>query len=472
MEGFRVRSEIAIAGQFLLSMASTVPVTAQLVGHAFVSQYYNVLHQLPHMVYRFYTDASRLTRAEAGPDGAVLCARSQVEIHNTVMSMGYEECKAEIVTVDSSESIGGSVLVLVTGVMHMHRSNGRRNFVQTFLLAPQERGYYVLNDIFRYLDDEAQPVVQVHKMANGSLEMFDRLQISAAEADAKARGFAPHVIAKEAVAPEVPLQEYEEFSHTNVLKVDQAGGEDRVSHQQLEVMPSERHVPNEQLSVSEDSRPFDDGLADKKSYASILRYPRDSSAVGAQPAMSSVLHQQANEQNNYTYQHNSAGLLANPPASAHVSDDLATESAEVKSVYIKNLPSNVTESQLEEDLIKAGCSRPISVILKSYKDGGVYAFVDFDDSSSAINAIEASPISVGGRRAHIEERKSTYAGGPTRGRGRGRGTLSSAGARGRGPSNATSSIRSATGYGDGDASSRGRGARSLRAGYGGSNARA
>lgn len=41
------------------------------VGNAFVSQYYNVLHQSPHVVHRFYTDASHLTRAEAGADGAL-----------------------------------------------------------------------------------------------------------------------------------------------------------------------------------------------------------------------------------------------------------------------------------------------------------------------------------------------------------------------------------------------------------------
>lgn len=453
-------------------MASPVPVTAQLVGHAFVSQYYNVLHQWPHMVYRFYTDASRLTRAEAGPDGAVHCARSQVEIHNTVMSMGYEDCKAEIVTVDSSESIGGSVLVLVTGVMHMHRSNGKRNFVQTFLLAPQERGYYVLNDIFRYQDEELQSVVQVHKVANGSLDMFERLQIGSAESDGKARSYPQTGIAKEAVASEVPLQEYVEHPHTNVLKVEQAGGEDRVSHQTLEVMPTERLAPPEQLSVVEDSRSFDDGSSDKKSYASILRFPRDSSGVSAQPAASFVSHQQSNEQSGYSYQPNSAGLLANPPTSAVAVDDSNYESAEVKSVYIKNLPANVTESQLEDDLVKVGCSRPSSVILKSYKDGGVYAFVDFDDSASALNAIEASPVVVGGKRAHIEERKSTYPG-PSRGRGRatGRGTLPNVGARGRGSYNAGSSARGAGVYGDSDPSTRGRGTRPARAGYGGSNTR-
>jgi hypothetical protein len=41
------------------------------VGNAFVNQYYNVLHQSPQVVHRFYTDASLFTRAEAGPDGAV-----------------------------------------------------------------------------------------------------------------------------------------------------------------------------------------------------------------------------------------------------------------------------------------------------------------------------------------------------------------------------------------------------------------
>jgi hypothetical protein len=41
------------------------------VGNAFVSQYYNMLHQSPQVVHRFYTDASHLTRAEAGPDGVV-----------------------------------------------------------------------------------------------------------------------------------------------------------------------------------------------------------------------------------------------------------------------------------------------------------------------------------------------------------------------------------------------------------------
>lgn len=35
------------------------------VGNAFVQQYYQILHQLPDLVYRFYQDASRLGRPPA-----------------------------------------------------------------------------------------------------------------------------------------------------------------------------------------------------------------------------------------------------------------------------------------------------------------------------------------------------------------------------------------------------------------------
>ena len=39
------------------------------VGNAFVNQYYNILHQSPELVHRFYQDASRLGRpAGAGAD--------------------------------------------------------------------------------------------------------------------------------------------------------------------------------------------------------------------------------------------------------------------------------------------------------------------------------------------------------------------------------------------------------------------
>lgn len=68
------------------------------------------------------------------------------------MSLNYTAI--EIKTAHSLESWNGGVLVMVSGSVHTKNFNGRRKFVQTFFLAPQEKGYFVLNDIFHFVDDE------------------------------------------------------------------------------------------------------------------------------------------------------------------------------------------------------------------------------------------------------------------------------------------------------------------------------
>jgi hypothetical protein len=94
--------------------------------------------------------------------------------------MEMDVVKAEIRTVDSQESLGGGVTVLVTG--HLTGHDGvRREFSQSFFLAPQEKGYFVFNDMFRFVADgpslaatAAQPEVDAAlppvaaPLANGS----------------------------------------------------------------------------------------------------------------------------------------------------------------------------------------------------------------------------------------------------------------------------------------------------------------
>ena len=60
---------------------------------------------------------------------------------------------AEIKTADAQQSYGSGVIVLVTGYL-TGRDNVRKKFAQSFFLAPQEKGFFVLNDVFRYVDDE------------------------------------------------------------------------------------------------------------------------------------------------------------------------------------------------------------------------------------------------------------------------------------------------------------------------------
>lgn len=41
------------------------PPSAQVVGNAFVEQYYHILHHSPQLVHRFYQDSSSLSRTDA-----------------------------------------------------------------------------------------------------------------------------------------------------------------------------------------------------------------------------------------------------------------------------------------------------------------------------------------------------------------------------------------------------------------------
>lgn len=52
----------------------------------------------------------------------------------------------------------------------MSGKTGKRRFSQSFFLAPQENGFFVLNDIFRFVDDDlsvgmVMPINDVDKTA-------------------------------------------------------------------------------------------------------------------------------------------------------------------------------------------------------------------------------------------------------------------------------------------------------------------
>ena len=77
------------------------------------------------------------------------------------MSLGFEDCKVFVSTVDSQSSAESGIVVQVVGELS-NMGGPWRKFAQTFFLAEQPNGYFVLNDIFRYIreeidDDDAEP---------------------------------------------------------------------------------------------------------------------------------------------------------------------------------------------------------------------------------------------------------------------------------------------------------------------------
>lgn len=98
-------------------------------------------------------------------------------INEKILSLKYEDYTAEITTADAQESYEKGVIVLVTGCL-TGTDNIRKKFTQTFFLAPQDKGYYVLNDVFRFVEESK--VLQVNSVpVNGISENAQEVSLAA-----------------------------------------------------------------------------------------------------------------------------------------------------------------------------------------------------------------------------------------------------------------------------------------------------
>ncbi len=75
-------------------------------------------------------------------------------INERIKELDIQDCKVRVSNVDSQESFK-NIVVQVIGEMS-NKAAPHRKFVQTFVLAEQPNGYFVLNDIFRYIEDEEE----------------------------------------------------------------------------------------------------------------------------------------------------------------------------------------------------------------------------------------------------------------------------------------------------------------------------
>lgn len=374
------------------AMQPEPPTPAHVVGNSFVNQYYTVLHSSPKYLHRFYTDASSLTLAEYGSDGPVETVLTQRGIHAKVMSLGYEEYKAEIHSVDSQYSLSGGVLVQVTGALaNKANPQSRREFVQSFFLAVQERGYYVLNDIFRYVSPPDKPVLSMMPEGMQPVPMAPPLMVPVP---------IPQPMPEPTMAAAVAAPPVRAALPVSVMEVAPAMAPPVA--RDLEIADHANILPFEEPSTAEPTKAEDDGDLVKEdgppipaTYASVLAKMRaaaaaekvaEKAAAGAPPAEN-----------------------GSAPAGALVDDVQLSEEEGFEScaVFVRNIPPACDEAELERHFgiygpLRGGI-KGISLKFPPHK-GGTYAFVDYLDMQSVRNAIEAT-IEIEGKVLLVEEKK-------------------------------------------------------------------
>lgn len=94
---------------------------------------------------------------------------SEQNINEKIMSMDFRNFLTEIETADAQLSHKDGVLIVVTGSLTSDEGVCHR-FTQSFFLAPQEAGgYFVLNDVFRFISERKPAEInQVGTQENGS----------------------------------------------------------------------------------------------------------------------------------------------------------------------------------------------------------------------------------------------------------------------------------------------------------------
>jgi hypothetical protein len=118
------------------------------VGWYFIEQYYTTLIKSPEKLHLFYGKRSQFVSGLEGEVVPVSVGRSAIQ--ERIKQLDFQDCKVHVLSVDSQASFD-NIFIQVIGETS-NKSAKLRKFVQTFVLAPQPTGYFVLNDIFRYIN--------------------------------------------------------------------------------------------------------------------------------------------------------------------------------------------------------------------------------------------------------------------------------------------------------------------------------
>lgn len=360
--------------------------TADVVGNAFAHQYYHILQQSPDLVHRFYQDGSKFGRP--GEDGVMSTTTTMNAINEKILSLGYGQVRAEIVTVDSQESYKGGVLVLVTGYLNGN-DNLRQKFTQSFFLAPQDKGYFVLNDVFRYVDDSTHQNGNQEPASNFEAPLApdqDTPHTQETHISEPTAALSEEVIGGEVYNPSESGDVSVEVEEEEIGDVSVEEEEEPMPEVVDEIPPDSQLVADSQVVV-ESSAKIED--VPKKSYASVVKVQKEYTAPFLSPTPS-PLRSAPKIQEQVT-----AAVSQPPAAESHVSSSNAfengnaQESEEGPSIYVKGLPLDATPTLLENEFKKFGPIRNGGVQVR-FQKGFCFGFVEFEVASAVQSALEVS----------------------------------------------------------------------------------
>lgn len=391
------------------------------VGWLFVQQYYTFLNEQPNKLHLFYTKQSTLCHGVEGE--SVPSYYGQTQITQRIKERQFNDCKVLISNMDCQESANGGVVVQVLGEMG---NNGQRSqkFVQTFFLAQQPRGYYVLNDIFRFLkediSDDSEPLTSTPSVESSvaptaTVGVEDQTPSVAATSAEPAQQIAAAVkeqpkepqVSSAPVKPAQQQQQRTSEANSAAKPADskKVSDADKVTEPAKPVAATK---PNAEATASQTSSTANGPSKSTASlsWASLAAKKKESEANGhAAPAKAIASQQPAVKPAAAPATAASTTAASSTPATNNII--VTTKPGHVPgrkpqdfhSAYIRNV------SKVDDNLLRKGLEKIGQLTHFQVEKTKNCAFVDFIDAATLKAALAVQELRVGDQVVLIEERK-------------------------------------------------------------------
>ncbi|ROV98172.1 hypothetical protein VSDG_04504 [Cytospora chrysosperma] len=168
------------------------------VGWYFVEQYYTTLSKNPAKLHLFYNKQSQFVQGLEAELVNVAVGRQAIQ--ERIKELDFQDCKVRVSNVDSQASYENIVIQVIGEISN--KSGEPKKFVQTFVLAKQPAGYFLLNDILRYVNEGEEETAEAAVSETAPVAEPEAPQEPAAEAE-------PEKVEPEEVAEESPALDAE-----------------------------------------------------------------------------------------------------------------------------------------------------------------------------------------------------------------------------------------------------------------------
>ncbi|KAL6598972.1 hypothetical protein U3516DRAFT_563051 [Neocallimastix sp. 'constans'] len=375
------------------------------IGWEFVQEYYTIMHHEPESLYKFYGTNSYFCYGLEG-ESTQYC-HGKEEIRKRIGDIDYKECRVVVSNVDSQPSNNGGIIVQVLGEM-LNRDEQAIKFAQTFFLAVQQNGYYVLNDIFRNLKDEVNEECE---------ELIQQTE------EEKEEEIKEETKVEEPAKPEVKETKPEKVEETKPEPAKEKKfneGANKSQAAKAQAAPAQKSAPTKEAAPATKESTTEAPKPTAAKVAAAAEKPAASTATNTTtnttPAQnrpisySSVVSTPSNATKSYSkvIQGDSSKSsfvvkqAASVPAQKHQDNRNNNNNNQDKdsyTVFIK-LPFTVSKEEISNALTKFGDIKNVEI--NTVKN---YAFVEFATVEQARKAVQGGEFTIKGTKINIEERK-------------------------------------------------------------------